>query len=98
MDEIDKRVSAQFIEDLKTQFKSWGLSEEEFYKQMTNLGALISTSAVERLLKEKPPENKLTPEEVPDYISRNFTELEIQRFTQEEAKRITRGYLEMMMN
>lgn len=92
---------ASFTENLETTKKSLisiGFSLEEAEGQLEKVGKIITMAILQRLLKEKAPEIQLTPDNLKNYLEKNFNTAYIREVIDIESDKIVAEYLAVVTN
>lgn len=89
-------MMADLTESLETTKKSLiaiGFSLEEAEEQVKKVGKIITMAILQRLLKEKSPETQLTPDNLKNYLEKNFNTTYIREVIDIESDKIVTEYL-----
>lgn len=81
------------LDIVKKSMVSIGFTIEEAEIQIVQVGKLVTMAILERLLKERAEIRDFTPDNLEDYLKKNFTAPYLKTVVEVESGRIVDGYL-----
>lgn len=89
-------IIPQKLEVTKKSLISAGFSHDEAEAQINSVGKIITMAILHRLLKEKAEIKELTPDNIADFLNKNFNAEYLRVVVDEESNKIVEEYLKVV--